>query len=112
MAAKNKVIAGDYVKCNVELSWGAVIIKKGFSKIKLTKETVEEYEVADQDSIKSGKSGLIRISILGTRLLPKCRECILVAGILSLRVISSALLLNIGRLLRTICCLTRFMRDL
>lgn len=60
MAAKNKVIAGDYVKCNVELSWGTVIIKKGFSKIKLTKETVEEYEVADQDSAKSGKSGLIR----------------------------------------------------
>ena len=60
MAAKNRVIAGDYLKGNVEISWGTIIIKKGFSKVKVTKETVEEYEVADQYSTKSGKSGLIR----------------------------------------------------
>lgn len=60
MAVKNKVIAGDYLKGNVELSWGNIVIKKGFSKIKINKETVEEYEVEDQDSKKSASSGLLR----------------------------------------------------
>lgn len=60
MAAKNKVIAGDYLKGSVEISWGTIVIKKGFSKVKLTKQTVEEYEVADQDSTKSASSGLLR----------------------------------------------------
>lgn len=65
MAAKNKVIAGDYLKADVDVSWGNLIIKKGFTKVKITKETVEHYELADQDSKKSGKSGLLR-GLVGT----------------------------------------------
>lgn len=32
MAAKNKVIAGDYLKGSVEISWGTIVIKKDFQK--------------------------------------------------------------------------------
>lgn len=70
MAAKNKVIAGDYEKKKVSLestlSGKRAIIEAGiFKKVALDKSTVESYEVVDESSRKSAASAVSRAAVGG-----------------------------------------------
>ena len=70
MAAKNKVIAGDYEKKKVSLestlSGKRAIIEAGiFKKVALDKSTVESYEVVDESSRKSAASAVGRAAVGG-----------------------------------------------
>ena len=70
MAAKNKVIAGDYEKKKVSLestlSGKRAIIEAGvFKKVALDKNTVESYEVVDESSRKSAASAVGRAAVGG-----------------------------------------------
>ena len=61
MGAKNKVIAGDYEGDTITAAFGVVNISKGFkSSVQITKDTVEEYEVMDEEKKKSASSAVGR----------------------------------------------------
>ena len=67
--AKNKVIAGDYEGNPIANGINHLLIMTGlFKKVKLTKETVESYEVMDEESRTSATSAVGR-GILGSLLL-------------------------------------------
>ncbi|ASA23514.1 hypothetical protein [Paenibacillus donghaensis] len=61
MAAKNKVIAGDYKGKALVIVFGQVSLSIGFMKtINLDKNTVEEYEVMNETHSKSATSAVGR----------------------------------------------------
>lgn len=71
MAAKNKVIAGDYFGKRVMESIGSAHIMIGFIKsIELNSETVEAYEVITDEHRKSAASGVGRGLVGGALLGP------------------------------------------
>lgn len=68
--AQNKVIAGDYEGKLIANGINCLLLMTGFfKKIKLTKETVESYEVMDEESRTSAASavgrGLVGSFLLG-----------------------------------------------
>ena len=71
MAAKNRVIAGDYEGKMVMSTLGIVSISTGFTKsIELNKDTVEEYEIIDESKRKSAVSAVGRAFVGGVILGP------------------------------------------
>lgn len=71
MAAKNKVITGDYVGGKVSTGFGIPSISYGFGKmIMLDKDTVEAYELVTDEHRKSAASGVGRGLIGGALLGP------------------------------------------
>lgn len=67
--AKNKVIAGDYEGKLIANGISHLLLMTGFfKKIKLTKETVESYEVMDEESRSSATSAVGR-GLIGSLLL-------------------------------------------
>lgn len=71
MAASNKVIAGDYEKKDIMLTFGVVTLSpKLFKTIQLDRSTVEEYEVIDEESRKSAVSVVGRAFVGGLILGP------------------------------------------
>ena len=54
------VTAGDYSGWLIEPGSGGLVLKRGFKKVKLNKETVESYEVMTEDHQKSAASGIAR----------------------------------------------------
>ncbi|EJW20009.1 hypothetical protein M5X00_14625 [Paenibacillus alvei] len=71
MGAKNKVIAGDYEGNQVSTALGIVNISTGFwSAISVDKNTVENYEVMDEESRKSATSAVGRGLVGGLLLGP------------------------------------------
>jgi hypothetical protein len=61
MGAKNKVIAGDYVGKPLVHTLGIVMINYGFFKnLNVDKNTVESYEVVNEESHKSAMSAVGR----------------------------------------------------
>lgn len=71
MAAKNKVIAGDYEGKVVSSTFGVVQISVGFTQtLVLGKKTVESYELITDEHRKSAKSGIARGLIGGALLGP------------------------------------------
>ncbi len=61
MGVKNRVIAGDYEKKDVLVVFGDISIVVGWSKsVTLNKETVESYEVVDEEKRKSAASAVGR----------------------------------------------------
>lgn len=70
MGAKNKVISGDYMNKDIMIGGGKLYILCGFTKkIEISKSTVAEYEVVDEEKRKSATSavgrGLVGGLILG-----------------------------------------------
>lgn len=69
MGAKNKVIAGDFNGKKVNLMLGSLMITGGFRSVIIDKNTVEEYEVVDEEKRKSAASavgrGLVGSLIIG-----------------------------------------------
>ena len=64
--AKNMVIEGDYKGKCLMRSMGSVFLVLGFfKKIELTKNTVESYEVMNEDKRKSATSGAARAVVGG-----------------------------------------------
>lgn len=71
MAAKNKVIAGDYEGKIIMHTFGIVSVATSmFKSINLDKDTVEEYEVLDESSQKSAVSAVGRAFVGGVILGP------------------------------------------
>ncbi|MED3549943.1 hypothetical protein [Cytobacillus praedii] len=71
MAAKNKVIAGDYEGKLIGHAFGIVTLSLGFTNsIMLDKTTVEEYEVITEESRKSATSAVGRAFVGGVILGP------------------------------------------
>ena len=71
MAAKNKVIAGDYNGSQVTTSFGIVQLILGFTKtLALDKSTVSGYELVTDEHRKSAASGVGRGLIGGALLGP------------------------------------------
>ena len=71
MAAKNKVIAGDYEGGLISSTFGVVSIQTGFlSSVELNKKTVEEYEVMDETKKKSVVSAVGRAFVGGALIGP------------------------------------------
>lgn len=71
MAAKNKVIAGDYEGKLISQSFGKIFIAVGFTKtIYMDKDTVDNYEVIDETSQKSAVSAVGRAFVGGVLLGP------------------------------------------
>ncbi|MBD8037085.1 hypothetical protein H9635_10040 [Solibacillus sp. A46] len=69
--AKNKVIAGEYLNCNVMSAFGQVSIQTGFTKsIQLDKTTISNYELITEEHRKSAVSGVSRGLIGGVLLGP------------------------------------------
>jgi hypothetical protein len=61
MGAKNRVIAGDYEKKDLISVFGEVSIVTGWAKsVPLTKDTVEGYEIVDEEKRKSAASAVGR----------------------------------------------------
>jgi hypothetical protein len=61
--ARNKVIEGDYKNSPVFAMFGGLEISVGFKSLKLNKDTVEEYEVIDQEKNKSAGSTILKAGI-------------------------------------------------
>ena len=62
--AKNKVIAGDYIKKDIFISGGTAVISAGFLKtVELNERSVESYEVVDETSKKSAASAIGRAAV-------------------------------------------------
>jgi len=71
MAAKNKVIAGDYLGGKVSVGFGIASISYGFGKtVMLTKDEVEAYELVTDEHRKSAASGVARGLVGGALLGP------------------------------------------
>ncbi|USK54354.1 hypothetical protein LIS82_22815 [Cytobacillus solani] len=71
MAAKNKVIAGDYEGKLIGHAFGIVTLSLGLTNsIMLDKTTVEEYEVITEESRKSATSAVGRAFVGGVILGP------------------------------------------
>lgn len=71
MAAKNKVVAGDYEGRQVMQTFGIVSIStSGFKTLDLDKTTVAEYEILDEESRKSATSAVGRAFVGGVILGP------------------------------------------
>ena len=71
MAAKNKVIAGDYNGKMILSTFGIVSLStSAFKSFPLDKTTVEEYEVLDEESRKSATSAVGRAFVGGVILGP------------------------------------------
>ena len=71
MAAKNKVIAGDYEGKLITQAFGIVTLSTSFTKgIQIDKTTVEEYEIIDESSKKSAVSAVGRAFVGGVILGP------------------------------------------
>lgn len=71
MAAKNKVIAGDYEGKQLTHAFGSVSLTTGlFKTMLLDKTTVKEYEVLDEESRKSATSAVGRAFVGGVILGP------------------------------------------
>ena len=71
MAAKNKVVAGDYEGKPITQTFGKIMITAGWMKtVEISKVTVKEYEVIDQDSRKSATSAVGRAFVGGVILGP------------------------------------------
>lgn len=70
--AKNRVIAGDYENQPVSSFIGMVSIEKGFGKEStgINKNTVESYELINDEHRKSAKSGIARGLVGGALLGP------------------------------------------
>lgn len=69
--AKNKVIAGEYLGCNLNGAFGIVTIICGFKpskNIDINKTTVDSYELITDEHRKSAASGVAR-GIVGGALL-------------------------------------------
>lgn len=62
------VIAGDYSGWEVKSGPAGVVLQRGFKKIKLNKETLETYELIDEEYKKSMASGVTK-GIVGGALL-------------------------------------------
>ncbi|MBT2736174.1 hypothetical protein [Bacillus sp. ISL-7] len=61
MAAKNKVIAGDYEGSTVSESFSGICLMKNFANVRdINKDTVESYEVLDETKRKSATSAVGR----------------------------------------------------
>jgi hypothetical protein len=60
MGAKNQVIAGDYEKKSIVATAGKIVIANGFKQVHLNKDTLEGYEVMDEDNRKSASSAINR----------------------------------------------------
>lgn len=61
--ARNKVIEGDYKNSPVFAMFGGLEISVGFKSLKLNKDTVEEYEVIDQEKNKSAGSTILKAGV-------------------------------------------------
>jgi hypothetical protein len=71
MAAKNKVIAGDYEGKLITQAFGIVTLSTSITKgFQLDKTTVEEYEVITEESRKSATSAVGRAFVGGVILGP------------------------------------------
>lgn len=71
MAAKNKVIAGDYQGKLITQAFGIVTLSTSITKgFPLDKTTIEEYEVIDESSRKSATSAVGRAFVGGVILGP------------------------------------------
>lgn len=71
MAAKNKVVAGDYEGKNIIHTLGTVSIATGlFKTLEINKDTIKEYEVLDEESRKSATSAVGRAFVGGVILGP------------------------------------------
>jgi hypothetical protein len=61
MSAKNKVIAGDYDGKSILFSFGTMEVVTGFGKMTpINKDTVDNYEVVDEEKRKSAASAVGR----------------------------------------------------
>ncbi|PIC71018.1 hypothetical protein [Sporosarcina sp. P17b] len=71
MAKKNKVIAGDYEGKDIIHAGGKVTIATGwFKTYDVSKESVKEYEIIDEESRKSATSAVGRAFVGGVILGP------------------------------------------
>ncbi|MEK4247572.1 hypothetical protein MKZ20_20040 [Psychrobacillus sp. FSL K6-2684] len=71
MAAKNKVVAGDYIGKNITSAFGVVMLQTSlFKTFALDKTTVKEYEVITEESRKSAASAVGRAFVGGVILGP------------------------------------------
>jgi hypothetical protein len=61
--ARNKVIEGDYKNSQVFAMFDDLKILVGFKSIYLNKDTVEEYEVIDQEKNKSAGSTILKAGV-------------------------------------------------
>lgn len=61
--ARNKVIEGDYKNSPVVAMFNDLAIAVGFKSLKLNKDTVEEYEVIDQEKNKSAGSTILKAGV-------------------------------------------------
>lgn len=61
--ARNKVIEGDYKNNPIFAMFNELEIVIGFKTIKLNKDTIEEYEVIDQEKNKSAGSTILKAGI-------------------------------------------------
>lgn len=61
MGAKNKVISGDYMNKPIMATGGKILIVCGFTKrIEISKSTVRDYEIIDEEKRKSAASAVGR----------------------------------------------------
>ena len=61
--AKNKVISGDYLNEPIFLMFDQLTMSVGFKSLPLNKETIEEYEVIDEEKNKSASSTILRAGV-------------------------------------------------
>jgi hypothetical protein len=54
------VVAGDFSGYLIEPGSGGLVLRQGFKKVKLNKETVQSYEIMTEDHQKSATSGIAR----------------------------------------------------
>lgn len=64
------VIAGDYSGWQVGAGFKGMFLKRGLKKVNIDKDTVESYELVDDEHRKSASSGIIRGAVGGVLLGP------------------------------------------
>jgi hypothetical protein len=64
------VVAGDYSGWQVGAGFKGMFLKSGFKKVKVDKDTIESYELVNDEHSKSASSGIIRGGVGGALLGP------------------------------------------